>query len=121
MIRRGHIYFVTLDPFQGREQAGRRPVLVVSDDAINALPLVVTVVVGTSAANVSRNYPTNVLITAKESGLPKDTMFFCFQLRSLDANRFANPETGKIIPSGVAPVAKLAEIDSALKAVLSLK
>ena len=32
---RGAIYFVNLDPVIGREQAGRRPVLVVSDDDIN--------------------------------------------------------------------------------------
>lgn len=43
MIKRGEIYFVSLDPVNGREQAGNRPVLVVSSDAINAQPLVVTV------------------------------------------------------------------------------
>ena len=46
MISRGQIYFVNLSPTEGREQAGYRPVLVVSVDAINRLPLVVTVVVG---------------------------------------------------------------------------
>jgi mRNA interferase MazF len=46
MVRRGEIYFVDLHPVQGREQAVRRPVLVLSVDAINRLPLVVTVVVG---------------------------------------------------------------------------
>ncbi len=49
MISRGHIYFVSLDRTRGRKQAGRRPVLVVSSDAINRQPLVVTVVVGTDA------------------------------------------------------------------------
>jgi mRNA interferase MazF len=34
-IERGQIYFVNLNPVQGREQAGRRPVLVLSIDAIN--------------------------------------------------------------------------------------
>ena len=121
MIRRGQIYFVSLNPVQGREQAGRRPVLVVSDDAINALPLVVTVVVGTSAANIKHSYPTNVLITAKESNLPQDTIFLCFQLRSLDPQRFVDPKTNKIVPVAVAPANKLQEIDVALKAALSLK
>jgi mRNA interferase MazF len=66
VIRRSEIYFVSLDPVNGREQAGKRPVLVVSSDAINAQPLVVTVVVGTDAGNVSRDYPTNVRVIAKE-------------------------------------------------------
>ena len=43
-IRRGEIYFVNLNPVKGREQSGKRPVLVLSIDAINKLPLVVTVV-----------------------------------------------------------------------------
>jgi mRNA-degrading endonuclease toxin of MazEF toxin-antitoxin module len=34
-IQRGDIYFVNLNPVQGREQAGQRPVLVLSIDAIN--------------------------------------------------------------------------------------
>lgn len=34
-IRRGEIYFVDLNPIKGREQAGTRPVLVLSIDAIN--------------------------------------------------------------------------------------
>ena len=57
MIRRGEIYFVDLDPTRGREQAGHRPVLVLSIDAINKLPLVVTVVVGTKGANLSSRSP----------------------------------------------------------------
>lgn len=69
-IKRGEIYFVNLNPVQGREQAGKRPVLVLSIDAINQLPLVVTVVVGTKGENISRDYPTNVRVTTAESGLP---------------------------------------------------
>ena len=33
MIRRGQIYFANLSSSKGREQAGYRPVLVVSNDA----------------------------------------------------------------------------------------
>jgi mRNA interferase MazF len=61
-IKRGEIYFVNLNPIKGREQAGKRPVLVLSIDEINKLPLVVTVVVGTKGTNISRNYPTNVRV-----------------------------------------------------------
>lgn len=31
-IKRGEIYFVDLNPVQGREQSGKRPVLVLSID-----------------------------------------------------------------------------------------
>ena len=95
-IQRGEIYFVNLNPVAGKEQAGNRPVLVVSIDAINRLPLVVTVVVGTKGANLSRDYPTNVRVSATESGLPMETVFLCFQLRSLDAMRFPPQPAGRL-------------------------
>jgi mRNA interferase MazF len=95
-IQRGEIYFVNLNPVEGREQAGKRPVLVLSRDAINRLPLVITVVVGTKGANVSRDYPTNVRVPAEASGLPLETVFLCFQLRSLDPRRFPTTPVGKI-------------------------
>jgi mRNA interferase MazF len=115
MIRRSQIYFAALDPVRGREQAGKRPVLVVSSDAINRLPLVVTVVVGTDAANISRDYPVNVRVTAAESGLPRDTVFLCFQVRSLDPSRLATPEAGRLSP------ARMADVETALRLALDLK
>ena len=96
MIKRGEIYFVDLNPVKGREQSGQRPVLVLSIDSINKLPLVITVVVGTKGANISRDFPTNVRISAKDSGLPIETVFLCFQIRSIDPNRFPEQTAGKI-------------------------
>jgi len=96
VIQRGEIYFVNLNPVKGREQEGRRPVLVVSADAINAKPLVITVIVGTNAENVPRDYPTNIRVPAKTSGLPLDTVFYAFQVRSLDPGRFQEPRAGRL-------------------------
>ena len=96
MIKRGEIYFVNLNPVKGREQSGQRPVLVLSIDSINKLPLVVTVVIRTKGANIPRDFPTNVRISAKESGLPMETVFLCFQIRSIDPNRFPKQATGEI-------------------------
>lgn len=95
-IQRGDIYFVNLNPVQGREQAGERPVLVLSIDAINSLPLVVTVIVGTKGSNVPRDYPTIVRVPTSESGLLVETVFLCFQIRSLDPKRFPEKPEGKL-------------------------
>jgi len=95
-IHRGDIYFVNLSPVEGREQAGQRPVLVLSVDAINKLPLVITVVVGTKGGNISRDYPTNVRVSTEDSGLPMETVFLCFQIRSLDPKRFPEKPAGKV-------------------------
>lgn len=119
MIRRGDIYFVNLDPTKGREQRGRRPVLVVSVDAINSQPLVVTVVVGTAARNVSRDYPVNARYSADVTGLPEDTVFLCFQLRSLDPARFLDHD-GVARPAGFVPESQMTATDQALKNVLGI-
>lgn len=113
-IQRGDIYFVNLDPVQGREQAGQRPVLVLSIDAINRLPLVVTVVVGTKGSNIARDYPTNVRVSTAESSLPLETVFLCFQIRSLDPRRF--PDT----PAGRLDVPALARVEAAIRYCLGL-
>jgi mRNA interferase MazF len=113
-IERGQIYFVNLNPIQGREQAGTRPVLVLSIDAINQLPLVVTVVVGTKGTNIKRDYPTNVRVSASDSGLPMETVFLCFQIRSLDQNRFSADLSGKISDN------KMLEVEAAVRYCLGL-
>jgi len=120
MINRGQIYFVNLSPTQGREQAGYRPVLVVSVDVINRQPLVVAVVVGTSAKNVPRDYPTNVRVTAKETGLAADTVFLCFQIRSLDPARFLDPKTHHPNLAGTMPPSRMTEVENTLKLVLGI-
>ena len=115
LIQRGQIYSVDLDPVRGREQKGRRPVLVVSANAINRQPLVVTVVVGTASGNVERDYPTNVRVPAAESGLSKETVFLCFQLRSLDPGRFTSS-----VPAGGLSTQRMEDIDKAMKLALDL-
>jgi mRNA interferase MazF len=103
-IQRGEIYFVDLDPVQGREQGGRRPVLVISANAVNRLPLVVTVVVGTNGNNVARDYPINVRLSTVESGLQMETVFLCFQVRSLDPRRFSGSAVSTVSSAALAKV-----------------
>ncbi len=97
-MQRGEIYFVDLNPVRGREQAGVRPVLVLSIDDVNKRPLVITVVPGTDGANVRSDFPTNVRVSAAESGLPIETVFLCFQLRALDHTRFPATPAGRLSP-----------------------
>lgn len=114
MVARGEIYFVDLNPIKGREQSGTRPVLVISNDTINKLPLVVTVVVGTKGENISKDYPTNVRVSVEDSGLPMETVFLCFQVRSLDPGRFPSKPAGKL------PVELMERIDDTVRYCLDL-
>jgi mRNA interferase MazF len=113
-MRRGEVYFVNLDPAQGREQHGVRPVLVISVDAINSKPLVVTVVPGTDGANVPRDYPTNVRVPPDDSGLPRETVFLCFQAPALVHGRFPQSSAGEV--SG----AWMQQVEAALRYSLGL-
>lgn len=113
-VQRGEVYFVNLNPVQGREQAGQRPVLVLSIDAINRLPSVITVVVGTKGENITRDYPTNVRLSPAESGLLMETVFLCFQLHSLDPTRFLGPPAGRV------PEAAMRRIEEAVRYCLGL-
>lgn len=113
-VKRGEIYFVNLNPVKGKEQAGKRPVLILSIDAINKLPLVVTVIVGTKGENIPRDYPTNVRVSPSESGLPLETVFLCFQIRSLDVNRFDSKVAGSLTDD------KMIEIETAVRYCLGL-
>ncbi|HEY8504348.1 MAG TPA: type II toxin-antitoxin system PemK/MazF family toxin [Gemmataceae bacterium] len=98
-IRRGEIYFVDLDPVVGHELAGTRPVLVLSIDSLNRLPLVVTVIPGTDGANVRRNFQSTVRVPPADSGLPMETVFLCLHLRSLDHGRFPARPAGALGPA----------------------
>lgn len=114
-VQRGEVYFVNLSPAKGREQAGRRPVLVVSNDTINKKPLVVTVVPGTDGDNVKTDFPWNVRVPAGEAGLPKETVFLAFQIRALDHSRFQDPPSGRLSDEA------MEKIDKALAQTLSIR
>ena len=75
-MRRGEIVTVSLDPARGSEAGKTRPAVIVSNDAANATADrlgrgVVTVVPVTG--NVTRVYPFQVLLPARQSGLPRDS------------------------------------------------
>jgi len=82
------VFLASLDPTRGSEQAGRRPVLVVSRERINQLLPVVNVIPLTSRKSASRIiYPNEVLLPAGVAGLAVDSIALCYQIRTLDKSR----------------------------------
>lgn len=94
--------------------------LVVSSDAINRRPRVVTVVVGTEARNVEREYPVNVRVPSNESGLSRGTVFLCFQVRSLEPSRFLDSTGCPLAPAGTLPSSRMMDIGQAVRISLDL-
>jgi mRNA interferase MazF len=105
-INRGDVYFVDLSPTLGREQAGSRPVVVVSNDGLNRKPLVVVVVPGTSGAHQAKDHPSNVRVPVGEANLPDETLFLTFQVRGLDHSRFRKPPVGTLSPEQMEKIEK---------------
>jgi mRNA interferase MazF len=91
-----HVFFAVLDPTRGSEQAGRRPVLVISQERINQLLPVVNVVPLTSRKSDTRViYPNEVLLPAGTAGLRMDSIALCYQIRTLDKSRLGE-ELGEL-------------------------
>jgi len=85
-MKRGEVWLAALDPVQGSEQAGNRPVLVVQDDALNAFLRTIVVAPFTSNLNWAR-YPFCVLVPGGEGGLKNDSVLLGHQTRVLDKTR----------------------------------
>jgi mRNA-degrading endonuclease toxin of MazEF toxin-antitoxin module len=81
-VKRGDIYLVSLDPTQGHEQQGTRPVLVVSPDAFNALTRVPIVVPITSGGAFARTAGFTVSLSG--AGTRTTGSIRCDQPRPLD-------------------------------------
>lgn len=66
MDYRWNIYLVNLDPVMGSEQGKTRPVLIISDDEINAILPVINILSITSYKQGRKIYPNEVFF-AKEA------------------------------------------------------
>jgi len=108
---RGEIWNADLDPVRGREQAGRRPVLVVSTDGFNhsAAELVVVLPITTKAKHI----PWHVSAKAGLGGLTRDSYVMCEAVRCISHNRLVKR-------LGAVPVAILSEAEHRLRMLLEL-
>jgi len=81
-MKRGEIWLVGLDPTQGHEQKGRRPVLIVSPEAFNRLTKVPVVVLITSGGTFART--AGFAVTLDGAGTKTTGIVRCDQPRALD-------------------------------------
>ncbi|MEH2057350.1 MAG: type II toxin-antitoxin system PemK/MazF family toxin [Nostoc sp.] len=86
-MRRGEVYDARLEPTEGSEQGGTRPVIIVSRDVINAASPVVLAVPCTTYRSSKRIYPTQVLIQQPDGGLTHDSLAMTDQIRVLSKSR----------------------------------
>jgi mRNA-degrading endonuclease toxin of MazEF toxin-antitoxin module len=81
-MRRGEIWVVGLDPAEGHEQKGRRPVLVISPDAFNRVTKVPVVLPITSGGSFART--AGFAVSLAGAGTRTTGVIRCDQPRALD-------------------------------------
>jgi mRNA interferase MazF len=93
-ILRGEIWWADLNPVRGREQAGVRPVLIISHDIFNQRSGTVIALAITSQPP-SAGFPLTMEITS--ATLPKRSWVKMSQIRTLSLERLSN-RLGQITP-----------------------
>jgi len=84
-VRQGEIWYADLNPTKGSEQAGQRPVVVISGNLLNEHLNVVIVVPLTTKI---KNYKGNpVLKPSAENGLKQESEMLIFHIRSVSKDR----------------------------------
>ena len=112
-MQRREVWWADLEEPRGSEPGFRRPVLVVQADAFNRSRL--RTVLGLVLTSNPRllDAPGNVLLPAKSTGLPKDSVANVTQIVTLDED-YLSERTGRIPPR------LMAHVDAGLKLILDL-
>ncbi|MFW6437390.1 MAG: type II toxin-antitoxin system PemK/MazF family toxin [Armatimonadota bacterium] len=82
---RGEVWYADLDPVRGHEQAGHRPVLVVSATAFNKGPAGLVIVLPMTTRD--RGIPMQVSVEPDEGGVSQRSLIKCEDIRSVDQRR----------------------------------
>lgn len=98
-MKRGDVYLADLAPVRGREQDGKRPVLLVSQDKFNALPFGLVVVLPITS-KARPNFP-RVRVMPPEGGLKTESWIMCEQPRTISVERLGK-RLGTVSPATLA-------------------
>ncbi|MBZ5628846.1 MAG: type II toxin-antitoxin system PemK/MazF family toxin [Acidobacteriia bacterium] len=110
---RGEVYLANLEPVEGSEQGGTRPVVIVSRDAINKFSPVVVICPITDASNKKKVYPSHIKVAAGMGGLTMESIVLCEQVRAINKTRLRKQ-------LGTFDRAIVTSIEAALKITLDL-
>ncbi len=108
---RGEIWLVTLDPTVGREQAGRRPALIVSDDLFNQSYAELVVVLPITSK--SKGIRSHVPVSPPEGGLSVQSYIKCEDVRSVSIQRLER-KLGKVTAK------TMNEVENRLRIIMAL-
>ena len=111
-MNRGDVYSVSLDPTRGSEQAGQRPVLIVTPAAFNRLtaPIVLPITRGGNFARVA-----GFTVALSGCGSKTDGVILCHQPRTVDvaarSGRFVETLPAAVVEDALARLAALLDAE----------
>ncbi len=113
VINRGEIWWANLPEPTGSSPGFRRPVLIIQSDKFNHSRINTAVILIISTNLKLANSEGNILITSKQSGLPKDSVINVSQLFTIDES---------LLDEYVETLSerKMEQLDTGLRLVLSL-
>ena len=114
VVERGKVWWAHLDEPAGSGPGYRRPVLIVQADSFNRSRIPTVIVVVLTSNFTLLDAPGNVLISKRESGLPKDSTANISQIVTLDRQYLG--ERARKLPRRV-----MAAVDGGLKVALNLE
>ncbi len=85
-VKRGEVWLANLDPTQGSEQAGIRPIIIFQNDIVSQFSTT-TITIPLTTNKRRASLPICVMINQGDGGLLEDSVALCFQLRVLDKTR----------------------------------
>ena len=110
-IKKGDVYFASLNPIVGSEQDGERPVVVVQNNLANKhSPTIIVVPITTVLKRME--LPTHIPIS-KNRFLKKDSMILVEQIRVIDKKRlnaylgYLKPEQMKLVDNAIVNIFEL--------------
>ena len=86
VIRKGSIYWVDFSAGKGSEPIGRRPGLVMQEDAINASKINTVIMLAITSTMKYGALPGNVTLRKGEANIPKRCVINVSQVKSVDKN-----------------------------------
>lgn len=113
VVERREVWWADLEQPRGSEPGFRRPILIVQADAFNRSRLRTVLCVILTSNTRLLDAPGNVLLPARRSGLPKDSVANVTQIVTLDED-YLSERIGRIPPK------IMAHIDAGMKLILDL-
>jgi len=99
-LRRGEVWLADLNPTQGSEQSGIRPIIILQNDIVSQFSTT-TLAIPLTTNQRRAALPICMAISQGDGGLAQDSVALCFQMRVLDKTRLTR-RLGQLRPETIA-------------------